>query len=104
MCFSHLRAAILSSRYDEPRLRRIFGLGNPSAGKAGLQQLAIRPEERVGPVELPDRHLMRDQAAKTFTGKPGVQVKSRWLDPEGRFTQLRKIQIDRMVRCGTNRG
>ena len=88
--------ASMSDLCHEPRLRRIFGLGNPSAGKAGLQQLAIRPEERMGPVELPDRDLMGDQAAKTFAGKPDVQVKGRRFDLKRRLAQFGQVEVNCM--------
>src|SRR5262249_8603364 len=56
------------------------------------------------PIELPDRYLMRDEAAKTLTGKPGVQVKGRGLDLERRLAQLRQVEVDRMIGRRAYRG
>ena len=55
-------------------------------------------------VELPDRHLMRDKAAKVLAGKPGVQMKGRWLDLERRLTQLRQIKIYCVIWRRADRG
>ncbi len=56
------------------------------------------------PVEIADGNVMGDDAAESLAGKPGVEMKGRGLDLEGRFAQLREIQIDRMIGGGTNRG
>jgi len=45
-------------------------------------------------VKAPDRHLMRDDRAKPFTRKPGVQVEGRRLDLERWLAQLGQIEID----------
>src|ERR1700722_5684145 len=56
------------------------------------------------PVEIADRDLMGDDAAEPFPWKPGMEMKGRRLDLEGWFTQFRKIEIDRMIWSGANRG
>lgn len=53
------------------------------------------------PVGFADRHMMRHQMA--VVRKPGVQMEGGRLDPERWLTQMREIEIDGVIRCGTNR-
>src|SRR5258708_6681438 len=55
-------------------------------------------------VEIADRDLVGDDAAKTLARKPDVQMKGRRLDLERRRAQFRQIEVDRMVWRRTNRG
>src|SRR5207245_4317551 len=48
-------------------------------------------------VELADRHLVSDHAAKVSVRKPAVEMKGRRLDLERGLAQVRQIEIDRMV-------
>jgi len=59
---------------------------------------------RVRTVEIPDRHLMGHHAAEAFTGKPGVEMKRRVFDLEGRLAQFREIEIDGVVGRGADCG
>ena len=47
---------------------------------------------------------MCDEAGKTLTGKPAVQMKGRRLDLERRLSQLRQVEVDGMVGRRTDRG
>src|SRR5689334_14861769 len=49
------------------------------------------------PVELPYWHVMGDDISKAFAGKPDMQMKGRWLHLEGRFAQLREVEVDGMI-------
>src|SRR5260370_15680816 len=55
-------------------------------------------------VEIADRDLVGDDAAKTLARKPDVQMKGRRLDLERRRAQFRQIDVDGMVWRRTNRG
>jgi CHAD domain-containing protein len=48
------------------------------------KQFAVRSKEGMWPVEFANRHLMGDELPKSFPLKPGVEVKGRRLDLEGR--------------------
>src|SRR5258707_840547 len=48
-------------------------------------------------VEFSYGHAMGHHLAKTLAGKPGMQVKRRRLDLEGRLAQFAEIEIDGMI-------
>ena len=68
------------------------------------KQLAVGSKERMRPVEIADRNLMRNDAAESLARKPGVEMKCRRLDLERWLSQVFQIQIDRMVGRRANRG
>ncbi len=55
-------------------------------------------------VEIAYRHSVRGNMPETVTGKPRVQVEGWRLDFERRFAEFTQIEINCMVRRGTNRG
>src|SRR5882757_1284736 len=75
--------------------------GNSS--QINSQQLAVRSEKRVRPVERADRNLMRDDVAELLSRKPGMEVERRRLDLERRLAQFRQIQINRVIGRGADR-
>src|SRR5262245_31393142 len=46
---------------------------------------------------------MRDQVAEPLSGKPGMQMKGRWLDHKRWWQAFLKVEGDRMVRRRTDR-
>src|SRR5207247_3980111 len=67
------------------------------------EQLSVRPKERMRPVEIADRNVMGNHAAKSLARKPGVEMKCRRLDLERRLAQFCQIQIDGVIWRRTNR-
>ena len=55
-------------------------------------------------VKCPDRYLVSNHGAEAFARKPGVKVKGRRLHLERGCAEFSQIEIDRVVRRGTNRG
>ena len=55
-------------------------------------------------VEMADRNLMGDDAAKPFARKPAMEMEGRRLDLEGGLAQFRQIEIDGVVWRRANRG
>src|SRR5512138_3110538 len=58
----------------------------------------------MGPVELPDRHMVGNDIPKTLAGKPDMQMKGRRFYLEGRFTQLPEVEIYGVIGRRTNGG
>src|ERR1700689_663890 len=77
---------------------------SPTRSFYNSEQLAILPEKRMWPVELADRDLMGDDVPKSLPRPPDMQVKRRWLDPEGRFALLGQVEIDGVIGRGADRG
>ena len=67
------------------------------------EQLSVRPKERMRPVEIADRNVMGNHAAKSLARKPGVEMKCRRLDLERRLAQFCQVQIDGVICRRTNR-
>ena len=67
------------------------------------KQLAVGSKERMRPVEIADRNLMRNDAAESLARKPGVEMQCRRLDLERWLAQFCQIQIDRVIWRRTNR-
>ncbi len=84
------------AEYDPPRAQRPFAAGFS-------EQLSVRSKERMRPVEIADRNLMGNDAAKYLARKPGVEMKCGWLDLERRFAQFCQVQIDGVIWRRTNR-
>ena len=79
-------------------------LSEANAGRSGFsEQLSVRPKERMRPVEIADRNLMGNHAAKSLARKPGVEMKCRRLDLERRLAQFCQIEIDGVIWRRTNR-
>ena len=79
-------------------------LSEANAGRSGFsEQLSVRPKERMRPVEIADRNLMGNHAAKSLAWKPGVEMKCRRLDLERRLAQFCQVQIDGVIWRRTNR-
>src|SRR5258705_10860206 len=79
-------------------------LCEPGAGRSGFsEQLSVRPKGRMRPVEIADRNLMGNHAAKALARKPGVEMKCRRLDLERRLAQFSQIEIDGVIWRRTNR-
>ena len=47
-----------------------------------VDQLAVRPEERMGSVEISDRNLMGHDGSEAVPRKPGMEMKGWRLDLE----------------------
>jgi hypothetical protein len=67
------------------------------------EQLSVWSKERMRAVEIADRNLMGNNAAKSLAWKPGVEMKGRRLDLERRLAQFCQVQIDGVIWCWTNR-
>src|SRR5260370_34929000 len=75
-----------------------------AAQRSGFsEQPSVRPKERMRPVEIADRNLMGNHAAKSLAGKPGVEMKCRRLDLERRLAQFCQIEIYGVIWRRTNR-